>query len=390
MKIYEIGTGYTPIPAQMGAATEIVVEQLSNAFFLLGEEVEVIDIATKDRGNIQLKINEVKVPSIFVKKDVTLGIMHKLKRVAYSVALAFKIKKLLKHSNSDVVLHFHNQYNLFFTLKLVPKRYIKKAVIAYTNHSYIWHGNWDEISKTVKKRYFQEVFAMQHADVVFALNLNAYNNIINHSGVKKEKVKIIKNGVNTDIYMPIKTKPETDDFKKVFVQVGSVCQRKNQLYSLEMLLPVMKRDENVVFCYAGGIIDEEYQNKIKEFAEKNQINDRVLYYGELAPGNKLNEFYNTASAMIFPSLAEGFPLTVIESMSAGVPVIIRSDLEFKLAEKCLKFSNQNDFDKAIDFILNNSKYENLKLEVRRCIEEEYAWTCIAKDYLNSFKTEVNT
>ena len=29
MKIYEIGTGYTPIPAQMGAATEIVVAGIS-------------------------------------------------------------------------------------------------------------------------------------------------------------------------------------------------------------------------------------------------------------------------------------------------------------------------------------------------------------------------
>ena len=29
MKIYEIGTGYTPIPARMGAATEIVVEEVN-------------------------------------------------------------------------------------------------------------------------------------------------------------------------------------------------------------------------------------------------------------------------------------------------------------------------------------------------------------------------
>ena len=32
MKIYEIGTGYTPIPARISAATEIVVEELTKAF----------------------------------------------------------------------------------------------------------------------------------------------------------------------------------------------------------------------------------------------------------------------------------------------------------------------------------------------------------------------
>ena len=35
MKIYEIGTGYTSIPAKMGAATEIVVEELTKSFIIL-------------------------------------------------------------------------------------------------------------------------------------------------------------------------------------------------------------------------------------------------------------------------------------------------------------------------------------------------------------------
>ena len=32
MKIIEVGTGYTSIPAKMGAATEIVVEEISKVF----------------------------------------------------------------------------------------------------------------------------------------------------------------------------------------------------------------------------------------------------------------------------------------------------------------------------------------------------------------------
>ncbi len=388
MKIYEIGTGYTPIPAQMGAATEIVVEQLGKAFLKAGKDVEIIDVATKNRGNIDVKINEVKIPSIFMKKDVTLGIMHKLKRVAYSVALAFKIKKILKQTKDKVVLHFHNQYNLFFTSKLVSKKYLKKSVIAYTNHSYIWHGNWQDVCQTVKKRYFQEIAAMHRADIVFVLNTNTYNNVTQYCGINEKKVYIIKNGVNTDVYKPIiELEGEINEFrnKKVFVQVGSVCQRKNQLYSLEILLKFMKQNENIMFCYAGGIIDEEYQNKIIEFAKQNDVENRVRYFGELVPGKVLNDFYNSAVAMIFPSLAEGFSLTVIEAMSAGVPVIIKSDLDFKLADKCLKFSNQNDFEKLMNFILNDSAYEKTRSDVRLCVEKEYSWGSIADDYYKYFE-----
>ena len=121
MKIYEIGTGYTPIPAQMGAATEIVVEELTRSFTANGENVEIIDIKAQNRAENTLPIDEVNVPSMFTKTDVSLGIMHKLKRVVYSVSLANHLKRILKNAEEDIVLHFHNQYNLFFFLKLLFK-----------------------------------------------------------------------------------------------------------------------------------------------------------------------------------------------------------------------------------------------------------------------------
>ena len=52
MKIYEIGTGYTPIPAQMGAATEIVVEELSTRLVKKGHQV---DIYNRKGKNVQDK-----------------------------------------------------------------------------------------------------------------------------------------------------------------------------------------------------------------------------------------------------------------------------------------------------------------------------------------------
>ena len=114
MKIIEIGTGYTPIPAQMGAATEIVVEELTRAFLKIGQDVEIVDISAQKRAEHDLPIQEVKVPRCFTKTDVSLGIMHKLKRVVYSLALAKHLKKILKSAQEKVVLHFHNQYNAFF------------------------------------------------------------------------------------------------------------------------------------------------------------------------------------------------------------------------------------------------------------------------------------
>ena len=54
MKIYEIGTGYTPIPAQIAAATESIVEELTKAFMKQNIDVEIIDICSSERKTTPL------------------------------------------------------------------------------------------------------------------------------------------------------------------------------------------------------------------------------------------------------------------------------------------------------------------------------------------------
>ena len=128
MKIFEIGTGYTPIPATISAATEIIVEELTNAMLKQGAKVSVVDIKSDTRAKVDFNIIEVSVPKMFHGTDVKLGILHKLKRVVYSINLAFKLKKILKKENDRVILHFHNQYNMIFFLKLTSKKLIKKCI----------------------------------------------------------------------------------------------------------------------------------------------------------------------------------------------------------------------------------------------------------------------
>ncbi len=395
MKIYEIGTGYTPIPAKMGAATEIVVEELTRAFLKNGEDVEIVDIKARERDT-DLPIIEAGVPSAFTSTDVSLGIMHKLKRVVYSMSLAFTLKKLLKKSEGEAVLHFHNQYNLYFFLKLVPAKFRRRAAVFYTAHSYIWHGEWTQIEQTVKKRYFQELYCLEHADRVFVLNSKTRENVLLHTEVQENRVVLIDNGVNTKVYSP-RTPEEKEEIKKsfkvqnsrVFVQVGSVCDRKNQLGAVELLLPLMKKYHDVVYMYAGGVIDAEYQERIKSFARENGVEDRVIYVGELQPGKALCDFYSMGEAMVFPSKAEGFSLVIIEALSAGVPVAVSDSLEFKLKTSTLAYDTKEDFQAVLENkVLNKEARELLSKEVRQAVIDEYSWEKIADDYLASMKERI--
>ena len=375
----------------MGAATEIVVEELTRAFRREKIETVIFDIATSNRLDTDLPIIEVNVPKQFKGTDVQLGIKHKLKRVVYSIALSNSLKKLLKNEKNEVALHFHNQYNLYFFLILSSKSLRKNCKIFYTNHSYAWHGSWNEIERTIKKRYFQEIKCMKKADKVFVLNEIAFNNIVNYIGVDKKKITLIDNGVNTEIYHPIsnrdslKKKHNLED-KTIFIQVGSVCDRKNQLGAIKLLLPLMEKNPQIVFCYAGGIIDPDYKEKIDSLSSEKGLSDRIRYFGELKPGSELNEFYNLGEAMIFPSKAEGFSLVILEAMSAGVPVIINEKLEFKLSKSCLKYSTEENFNLLINNeILDTDERRVQSIKCRAIIENKYSWIAIANNYYKEMR-----
>lgn len=389
MKIYEIGTGYTPIPARMGAATEIVVEELTKAFLKQNIPVQILDIKSENRSPNNLPIEEVWVPGCFCGTDVKLGIMHKLKRVAYSVCLAGKIRNILKNTEEKVVLHFHNQYNLFFTLKLIPEKLRKKSLIAYTNHSGIWRLPWEQIERTIHSRYFQEAECMKRADLVFALNRETIDNAVKHAGAVEDRCVLIGNGVNTQVYHPLSAEEKTRakvaldlEGKKIILQVGSVYENKGQCRSVKLLAPLLRKYPDLRYAYVGGIVSEEYHQQVSEASRELGVADQVVYLGTACPGEELNRIYNTAEATICASEYEGFSLAIVESMSAGIPVLIHKNAPFSLGDGCALYDG-DDFAEKLESLLADED-RKLGQEARENVVKHYSWERIARDYADAF------
>lgn len=393
MKIYEIATGYTSIPATISAATEIVIEQLATAMISNGKDVEIIDIRDKNRKDTNLKIDEVAVPSFLTSTDTSLGIIHKLKRVIYSISLAGKLKKILKKTNDKVVFHFHNQYNMYFFLKLTGKKEREKCIMAYTNHSGIWSLEWEEVEPTLKKRYFQEWECQQNADILYILNDDTKANVINHLGVDENKIVRINNGVNTDVYRPLSLQEKEAikaDYgvtgKKIILQVGSVYDNKGQDRAIKYLTQLMKEDPDLMYLYAGGIVDEEYHNSIKKYVADNGLDAQVKYLGMLSPGEELNRVYNMADATISLSKYEAFSLVVVESYSAGVPMLIDESNKSVFSIGAVLYNKDNFESKVKDIIFGDKEnYQQLSDSVRNIATNNYSWAAIAKNYTDSWE-----
>lgn len=391
MKIYEIGTGYTPIPAKVAAATESVVEELTKAFMQKKIDVEVIDISANDRVPNSLPITEVKVPSIFTKSDISLGIIHKVKRVVYSVALALKLKKILKQTNQKTVLHFHNQYNIYFFLKLVKKELRDKAIIAYTNHNGFWSLPFEEAKSTLQSRYFQEIEGMKNADLIFVLNPKMKNNIVENLGIDENKVIRINNGVNTDVYAPLsseqieKVKEKLNlKNKRIILQVGSVNENKGQGRAVKMIAPLLRENSDTVYAFAGDIVSQEYYQEVLRTAKEEKVENQVVYLGTFSPGEEMNGLYNIADTAIFVSRYEGFSLACIESISAGVPVVLCSDSLSSFGDGSILTERQDVADRIRQLLNDGDLLKELKQAARKNAVENFTWSKTAQKYFDNF------
>lgn len=409
MKIIEIGTGYTSIPARMGAATEIVVEELTRAMRRMGEDVTIVDIKDSHRAPNDLPIVEAYMPQFFSSTDTGLGIVHKMKRVLYSVSLTCTLHRLIRrYKGEQIYLHFHNQYNLYFFLKLTPRKLRERVKIGYTVHSHVWFGKWEDVKDVVAHRYFQEVACVKAADQVFVLNDIVAAMLRDHCGVNPANITKVINGVNTDTYCGELQNGDEMQFeslrryghdfrnKKIALQIGSVCPRKNQLGTLRLLVPVMMKHPELIFVYAGGIIDSAYQKAIMEYAAAAGISDRVHYMGELSPGAPLNFFYTIASCAFMNSTSEAFALVIAEAMSARCPIFVNEAILSSLplldgieVDGVFKI-DETSFDTNIKRLLTD---ENFRIEAgrsgREYVKSHLSWEVAASQYQDTIKRLLN-
>ena len=190
---------------------------------------------------------------------------------------------------------------------------------------------------------------MQESDLCFVLNDRTFETLSGPLHIPADHIARIANGVDIRSYRPLASE-EIESIKdnlglkgkRVIIQVGSICERKNQLRALELLTPFLKENDNLVYLFVGGVIDEGYKAKLLARAAEEGLESQVIYGGEIAPGEQLNRYYNVAEAMLFPATSEAFGLVIIEAMAAGVPAIVPSQLNVNL-RGYVAYANEDEF-----------------------------------------------
>src|SRR5690606_17748601 len=67
--------------------------------------------------------------------------------------------------------------------------------------------------------------------------------------------------------------------------------------------------------------DDGFSEELLRKAKHLRIAERVIFTGQLRDREKISAYVD-ADVFVLPSIHEGFPITVLEAMACGTPVIV--------------------------------------------------------------------
>lgn len=163
---------------------------------------------------------------------------------------------------------------------------------------------------------------LKKVNKVVGVSDSVSNNLL---ALNVSRVVTIRNGVCTNRFKRISDNDKVILRQKhgfpvnslIFITTGNICSRKNISRMIEQFKLTFGRDLNFILLIVGdGIMRADCEALSSGF-------DNILFIGDVVD---VESYLNISDIYVSTSLAEGFPNSVLEALSCGLPVIL-SDIE---------------------------------------------------------------
>ncbi|MFP7171622.1 glycosyltransferase family 4 protein [Terribacillus halophilus] len=250
--------------------------------------------------------NDVKITFLSTYVEST-----KIKMMSYYIFSLFKLIFLLLFKNIDVV-HIHMSERGSFVRKYfiftLSKTFNKKIIIHM--HGAEFHEFYVSSSKFLKKCI---VKLLKDSDIVIALGNQWKKRILDIE--PDTNIKVLKNAVDIPM-LPKKVKVNT--IHVLFLAV--LIKRKgivDLVHAASKLVGNLYDKYNIVFDIGGSGAEEM---EVKELVNKLGLSENFKFHGWIGNAKK-KELLSKADIFVLPSYNEGLPMSILEAMSYGLPII---------------------------------------------------------------------
>lgn len=281
-----------------------------------------------------------------------------------------------KNSDKFDVLHFHNWS------PIIPARKLETPTVL------TYHGTTLDVAlgnnEYLKAPFywFLEQYGLTIPDKVTS---------ITESHLKPFYVgdyEVIRNGVDTQKYCPAENKAELREKHSIEGKGILIVAQHEQNKGHKNLIKAVSQlnQEYTLMIPSTGSLREE----LEHLADEENVN--AEFYGKV-PEEELIKLYQAADIFCLPSWNEGLPLSMLEALSSGLPVLV-SDVadnskivEESEAGKTVRPKDVGNLRDKLEKLLN----ENLKeksINAREYAEKNLDWKKVAEEYLNIYREVV--
>jgi glycosyltransferase involved in cell wall biosynthesis len=121
--------------------------------------------------------------------------------------------------------------------------------------------------------------------------------------------------------------------------------------------------------------------------------ENVEYRGQISDKKILSLYYNAADVLLFTSLAENFPLVILEAMSSGLPIVafnvggVSEVLTHQKNGYIASYGNLEEISAGLNWILNLTpgERERIKITSSLKIKNNFDITKMNSEYMNLYK-----
>lgn len=239
---------------------------------------------------------------LFAGSENTLG-----KNLSYSLKLGAALRRVVRQYNLGL-LHFQGGPGGLFLPWRTP------VPVLYTVH----HTFYQQARNIPNQKWKYVLFLWEKISYHLAAHCLCVSEstrtcLRKHYRVHPRRSTVVPNGVDPACFFPsdVEKVPESLFF------LGRLESRKG-IDFLIRAIPRVKAHLPDIRLFIGG--EGNLRPFLETFVRRQGLSKNVHLLGVIPDGD-VNRWYNTVSAVVIPSRFEGFGLTAIEAMAAGVPVV---------------------------------------------------------------------
>ena len=232
---------------------------------------------------------------------------------------------------------------------------------------------------------------LQHVDVIFEQAESALSEVRKVYSGRIEKFTM---GCDFDFWIPvpstdlkksIRTRLNIPQEKIVFLASGNFIPRKQFDKLIEVFNNIQERDD--FFLIIAGHGNETYTKMLKSLVMPLIEQGKALLHSYVR-GEKLRDLYWSSDLYVSVASDEGGPVTVMEAMGCGLPVLstpvgeTAERMKNHSVGKFVSVKNYNEWSATIESLLNNGLPKPLDIQVAR---NAYHWENVTKQFIRIYR-----